>query len=327
MITYQRLFIIICLAFTSLTAKKPATSAITNDTQTGGRLGDQLILYWKAKVLADMYDMPFFYTPFREYGEDLMMSKKENRLNKAKIKTFKNIVRINATYNCEKKLNRNNNTLYLLDFHAPVQKLGFHFGYNKKGIQQHLKKMLQPLKPPMKIFRPKTILSVAVHVRTGGGYDTVSEKRGGIAWQVLYPCKFAPTSFYINQMKYLYELLGKKPFYVHIFTDDQQPQRIAQEFKNALKDLPITFATRTEGNAHNANVIDDFIAMTQFDCIIRPQSGLSKMAEFIGNPSIAIIPKKAHWENGTIVVNEVKVIKKIKSFYGKSHKSITTYLC
>lgn len=303
-------------------AKTQATSAVTYDTTTASRLGDQILLYTRAKAFAHKYKLPLLYQPFT-YSDQLVMHTQEKQFQQSDLAQFSRVANANTT---KEKVTQDSNTLYLVtwcgnNFQAWY---GTDWGKVKSGnkqLHQEIVQMIQPLTPTQEVFRPADQTSVAVHVRRGGGYDPTTfgdEIRTHLpyhSWFRAYfadktfPLKFPPIQFYIDQLRSLSKMLGDKPLYAHIFTDHQNPQAIIDVFHKALGDLPITFGARLAGNAHNTNVLDDFFAMTQFDCLIRAQSYLSIAAQMVSKHRIVISPTHHHWENDALIIDKVLVEK------------------
>jgi hypothetical protein len=61
------------------------------------------------------------------------------------------------------------------------------------------------------------------------------------------------------------------------------------------------------GNRYDKNVLKDFFAMTKFDCLIRPASSFSVIAEIMGDFKVIIQPKKFHWESQQLIIDEVSI--------------------
>jgi len=306
-----------------------ATSAITyklNLGRHGGRLGDCLINYIKAKWISYSNNIPL-YCPKFKYSEKLMLSKIEKRYNKKMDKQYKKRVVmpngktiIRDSQYCFKKhkeaifnnkIEKDKNFLYVSNYYANIT-----INWDDKNFIKELKKTIAPVKPIKKPEIPKNMISVALHVRKGGGYDPplLSKKTLPLlSKKILYadqkwPLKFPPDNYYIAQIKKLHEILDKQPLYIYIFTDDQNPQKIAEEYKNALKIENITFAWREKNNAHNKNVIQDLFEMTYYDCLIRALSNFGAIADIVGNFHIVIHPEGSyHWEGDKLIIDKVKI--------------------
>ncbi len=62
-----------------------------------------------------------------------------------------------------------------------------------------------------------------------------------------------------------------------------------------LRDYPITFGCREKGNRHDANQMEDFFGMMEFDCLIRSVSNFTLMHTVIGDYLAIITPKHCMW--------------------------------
>ncbi len=166
--------------------------------------------------------------------------------------------------------------------------------------------MLSPVGNISALETPPTMLSIAVHVRRGGGVDLpLCQKKPASTTHFAdkkWPAKFPPHSFYIEQIRHIAQQHRGVPLYVHIFTDDPNPSEIVDIYKKALAEFSITFGCRQKGNKHDCNVLDDLFAMKDFDFLIRPESGLSLFSQILGNHKLVIYPLHATWQDDTTLI-------------------------
>jgi len=315
------------------------------------RFGDQLVIYSKAKWLSYKYNIPFLLVPFKK-SEKLQLFDKEKHCSKLAYNLYPILYSIFGRYVKVRTENHITETLQkkwqlpTLFISRISTKLQEHIAYNtdytntawfssllyELTIQHpdfgaHLKSMLQPKAHIEKLTLPKDKITVAVHIRKGGGFDpklasiqyydtskynteykeidisndninnitqimqhTTKTDRKLIQKQEysdqLWPEKFPPEQYYVEQIKKLSQILKNKPLYVHIFTDDQHPNTLKKRIKKAVNSTHITFAC----NKHKASVLQDFFAVTQFDCLIRASSGFSYFSQVFGNHKIIIYP-------------------------------------
>lgn len=299
------------------------TSAITYDLNGAGRFGDQLSVYYKAKAVSLKYDLPLLYKN-NGYFNQLVMDTKEKHFSFLDKIRYKNIVRFKP--GDHPVINNKNNTLYILDCSFDIEECGIDQAFLRdQNFLDNLNSMIKPNKQLTEIFLPSDKITIAVHVRKGGGYDAplfssikemlISSSEDGKKFSsndhyadVLFPCKFPTDEFYISQIKVLSTMFHDKPLYVYIFTDDQNPNAMVKKYKNAVAKPNITFACREVGNSFNINVLEDFFSMAKFDCLIRPASSLSYMAEAIGNHKIIIFPEKCTWKDNSMIIEKVTLI-------------------
>jgi hypothetical protein len=250
------------------------SSAITWQPN-GGRFGDNLLSYSKAKWLSSMYDIPLLYLPFT-YSDQLMMHEYEQLYTPDIDQQFETIIHLPAS--TDYALSPDSNTLYISHWQTPV----IIDWFNMNFIEE-LRKTIAPRNNIEKIMIPTNVVSIAAHVRNGGGYDSQQEKER-------CPLRFAPEEFFIAQIERIAMMFPQNTLYVHIFTDHPEPTTLVKKFNNALHNPRIGFGCRTEHNTHSSNVLEDFFSMMDFDCLIRPGSHFSRFVERLGNNKVVIYP-------------------------------------
>jgi hypothetical protein len=100
--------------------------------------------------------------------------------------------------------------------------------------------------------------------------------------------------------------------YIYIFTDHPEPALIEGKFLRELSvwgiENDVQIDCRRLGNTHSQNVLEDMFSMTQFDCVIHPDSSLSRFAAIIAAPILEIKP--SHWaecrkgEDGSLILDK-----------------------
>lgn len=319
----------------------------------GGRFGDNIVSYCKTKWLSYKYKIPLFFKPFG-YSECLTMSKLERIIGKDDRKKIKKIIKIFSESELNSHLKEaKEDTLFVVVWETFISKEHIYLStIRNQKFGSEIKKMLQPLCIKQKINLPQDRISVAVHVRKGGGFkgdgelysdqyfDTtkllvsyriveitkcleyiepklqgqtetlnpcLSHDNSGFwmdsdndnppknSLDISYPTKAPPEQYYVDQIKKLNALLGFVPMYIYVFTDDQKPLELVERFKRCLNASNILFETRTSENSHKTNIIEDFYAMSQFDCLIGSSSHFSWAAQMLGHHKIVIKPKHTHW--------------------------------
>ena len=134
------------------------------------RFGNNIITYAKAKWISQEYNIPFVYTPFK-YSELLNLDKLEKKYEKD---SFEQITRIMNDENLLKE--SNTSTLYVTEEKFNSKKGGgfwsvYDTTIKKPEFKKELLKMINPLNKIDTIQLPHHRISIAVHVRKGGGYD------------------------------------------------------------------------------------------------------------------------------------------------------------
>ncbi len=322
-------------------------SAVTYDTQWGGRFGDQTLMYVKARWIAYKVNLPFYYKPFK-YSDQLMMHELDVHWAQSKMKKFVTVENICTTkmryrdlyVNVDKYIKRNKKILYEIHYYFHPHNWGVAPElYDSQEVSMwrdmladeefcaDLRRVIQPRGPIETLNLPKDMVTVAVHVRKGGGFDTPlfsvqlygDEKKdfdischceiGRMNYiDCAYPLKFPPDLFYVTQIKRVSNLYHNVPMYVHIFTDDSYPEKLVERYKSMIDSPNITFGCRQSGNCHDKNVLEDLFSMAQFDCLIRSGSNFPQIAQLIGNHKVVIYPKGANWKS-VLVVDDVGIMQ------------------
>jgi len=269
-------------------------SAITYELN-GGRFGDNLRSYAIAKWLSLQYNLPLLYLPF-PYSDELMIAELEQSYSIEADGGFKDIVYLPSSR--ELKLKNNNNALYVSHWRARVK-----LDWNSQVFVEQLRRTIAPRYHIDKVAIPAGYLSVAVHVRNGGGFvvDTEQEKER-------CPLRFVPEEFFIDQVARIADMFPDQSIYVHIFTDHPQPAELAQKFHKTLHNDRVIFGYREVGNSHKSYVLEDFFSMMDFDCLVRPGSHFSRFVERLGTNKIVIYPYSVKKNSqGTSVIDVVAV--------------------
>src|ERR1700742_2068654 len=92
--TYFFILSLVSIPFYCLTKNDP--SAITWEPN-GGRFGDNLLSYSRAKWLSYQYNIPLLYLPFR-YSDQLRLHQNENMYSLENVHQFKKTIRIPAQF-------------------------------------------------------------------------------------------------------------------------------------------------------------------------------------------------------------------------------------
>lgn len=269
-------------------------SAITWEPN-GGRFGDNLLSYSRAKWISYKYNIPVLYLPFK-YSDQLMIHEQETMYTQELAQQFSNTVYLPTKL--KHRLLSQESTLYVSHWNVDID-----IDWFDSAFTEELKKNIAPRQPLEKVAIPENCISIAVHVRNGGGFvvDTEQEKER-------CPLRFVPDEFYIDQIARITNMFPKQNLYVHIFTDHLEPKTLKKKFKKALNNPRITFGYREQGNYHNANVLEDFFSMMDFDCLIRPGSHYSRFVQRLGSNKIVIYPEsfKATSE-GKKIINVINI--------------------
>lgn len=256
---------------------------------TIGRFGDQLITWLKAQWAAHIKRLSSVYVPFL-YSDHLNLCQSDNA--EAPGHTSQRASNLDNIVSCDDK------TLYVLDYNFKdprwrpmvANEEWKHFDdmfFAMKRDVTFFKKVFQKMKPSHEVALvqpPKHSISVAVHMRTGG--DWPPDK----TWPYHRYLRFLPLDYYGHQIAFIAQHFKSRPLYVYIFTDDSNPTALVEQLKKIAQSPYITWDWRKTTNRHDLNVIEDMWSMAQFNCLIRPWSQLSRIAEFLGNHQLVTFP-------------------------------------
>lgn len=282
------------------------------DPTKSGRFGDKLMQYTKALWVADQYKMPFIYTPFK-YSDQLKMHGQLGNGNQQHEKLIKIHEKRDTNGSDSDK-----NKIYLISYYFKAdnwQKPFFVHTWSQlidnEPFLEKLREHIAPVSKLSKIDIPEDRISIAVHIRKGsqGDLPLYSDRSTRAAYaDKLWPYKFPPESYYIEQIKRLSEMLNNAPIYAYIFTDDSDPLKLMNRIKISVKKNNILFNIRAKGDSV-PHVLNDFFGMIQFDVLIRGGSNFSQMVQLVGQFKIIIFPKHAEWDGDTMKL-DVGIIDK-----------------
>lgn len=278
----------------------PEKKAVTY--QLTGRLGNNLIAYLHAKWIAWKYDLPFLYKPF-PYSDQYALHDREKHYYTVWHEKFKR--QVNLVDLTLLKI-APNSTLFRVPYFRDdgpragiSKKIFFRTEWNNPEFRSLVKTLLQPRFSMDTIKPPENMLSVLVHVRTGGGFDALHER-------LRFPDKFPPHSYYIEALRKLSKHFDHPPIYAYIMTDDPHVAEIAQHYKSALQGRSnIFFDYRKTATGPSVNVMEDFHSIPNFDCLIRGDSTFSIIATLLAHFKVIVRPKKCHVNNSEIIVDEI----------------------
>lgn len=293
---------------------KNRPAAITFELN-GGRFGDNISTYCKAKIFSYKYDIPLLYTPF-EYSDQLTLDLTETKYSTEKASSFDAIVSVKTEDDVKK--NKNKNVLLVINFYTSSPGL-YEYGFNNPSFAYEIKQLLTPINLPDSIEKNNNEVTIALHVRKGGGFDAPlaseqSSKKPGQYADQQWPTKFPPDQFYIDQLRMMRKLIAaEKKMIIYLFTDDRDPEKLAKRYQEKLSDIPLVWRYRTTGNSHNAHVVEDFYLMAQCDCLIRSTSLLARASQLLGKHEIIIYPITGYWVEDTLTINPVGIIMRDSS--------------
>ncbi len=272
----------------------------------GGRFGDNLSSYCRAKWLSLKNNIPLLYQPF-EHSEQLMLHERELKISKKVLKQFSKKVTIPSS--SRYSLNKDTGILYEHVWQSCVP-----VNWRDQEFLHEIKQCIAPRRVKQDIVIPTDCIAVAVHMRTPGWFHVDCGRA-----IFCHPLKYVTYDYYIEQIKRIAAMFPDQKIYVHIFTDHENPSELIQLFKEKINNDCIMYGYRKKGNNWRSYVVEDFFAMTQFDCLIRVKSMFSIYAERLGNYKIVICPKLAVRKGN---LHEVKKVV-VKTMTEKGYKTCT----
>ena len=315
--TFVLLFVLFLISFSRLlseeTSGNPLKHAVTYSF-SGGRFGDNLLSYFHAKWVSYKYGIKLLYKPFR-FSDGLKVHVLHEQYspsypgkyppyfcvkNATEIESLlKGSALIDIGYFPESDWERKHVSYAHLWPYIRVD-------WEDSGFRKQLQEEVQPIIPLEKLLIPKGLISVACHLRRGGSFDTESTVLNA-------PLKFPPSSFFVSEIQELLQLFQGETLYVYLFTDDQNPIALKNEFERIFQGSPVILDCRLTKNAPNLHVLDDFFAMTQFDCSIHGESNFAFCAGKISDYLYESQASTFHWVGNQLVIDTVtRKIKKEK---------------
>lgn len=348
----------------SLANKSEATCAITC-RQEGGRLGDDVYAYVFAKWLSYKYDIHFYATPFNN-SDAFAINTTDSLLSEEIKNTFTNIINIQNEDELIQSLRTcTKPTLFTIGFGTGPDYASFlveNFQWpdlytnmfyritKHHAFAAYLKKSLVINDDLVsnKICLPQDKITVAVHIRKGSGNDLdlrsiqyndeceqiINHKirregplRGS---DTIWPLKFPPEQYYVDQIIKLSNLLSNVPLFVYVFTDDKDPNKIVKRLKKRVTLPNITFSCR-QGDVSNVHcnqkaLMEDIWNMAQFDCLIKTQSSLSMISQLIGNTKIIIYPRDSKTRAEPALNQLMLTITDVSIIFYNQHTKFSKFL-
>lgn len=274
----------------------------------GGRMGDKLVCHAHAKWVAHHYHLPLLTQPF-PYAEAFALSTLYPSLGSSGFK-FAHEMHPRNHREISEALSTPS-TLFIIDFfaetdfesgHYPYTGTYFYTNWRDRGFLNSLRQDFAPQVALEKPMLDDSDVHVAVHVRLGGGFDDPT------ALQTFAPhaLKSPQHSFYLKQIQRIAKIFPDQSIQLHLFTDDPDPEALVTMYRDVLNNPRLHFTYRATQNGHDRHVLDDFFAMSAYDCLIHPQSYFSSMASLLGDFAVRITPIHATWKTTYWVMDQVE---------------------
>lgn len=264
---------------------------------SGGRFGDNLIAYFHAKWVSYKFNIPILIQEFK-YSNQLVIHQQEkkmltNSINEFKVSELKKFKKIINFERGDIPSFPEEDTLYIIPYFSEIldeyTQKGvnwpyFKINWNDRQFKNILKKLIAPINKLNLINIPTHKISIAIHLRTGRGYEENLD--------TAFPLKSPHLNFYINSIKKIVKFFKNKPLFIFIFSDDPNPEKFVDTLRKHAPSDKIEWAYR-KNNFHDANVLEDFFNLINFDCIIRSESNFSLCASKLTDYLVEISPQKA----------------------------------
>lgn len=199
------------------TLKNKGQCAITYKLEKWRRLGDNITTYCKAKYFECVYHVPLLYKPF-EYSDQFELHAKETFFTQEQAQQFSKTVPINTVQDFEDALKSGQSVLCECHFLTATPWL-YKFSRDHLDFEQEIKKMFTPTIPLEPLPKPESVVTIAVHVRKGGGFDNplastqeyaIDEQVKGIylrkknmagSYTIIWPINWPPGPKYCDEVK------------------------------------------------------------------------------------------------------------------------------
>ncbi len=276
---------------------------------SGGRFGDNLLAYLHAKWISYRHQMPLLYKPF-PYSSCLALDEIELPYDP---NYHEKLITSYITKDFDSRYRPKTITpkLYICayfpesnweraTFLSPKERQHcFEIDWKDLGFREIAKQMILPKRSYSLTHPPAGRISIALHVREGGGYDTGDFNMGFLT-------KFPPIEFYVQGLLEVIRQFPGKSFYCFLFTDALDPLSLLEVFKKSVpSDTKIIFDCREQNNAHTQNVLEDFYSLFLFDVLIHPQSNFSIIPALLHDYAITFSPSSATKINRSVTIDEV----------------------
>lgn len=242
---------------------------------SGGRLGDNLLSYLHARWIAHRDGVPLIYRPFP--GSDAFALSQEPTpiLPAVEIPYFPEP----SQKNCH-----------------PL----FSVPWNDPTFLAEVRATLQPTTTHTLLSLPSDKITLCVHIRRGGTFDTPSVR-------LEQPLKFPPDSFYIEQIARVATIFRGLPLYVFLMTDDLEPTELLTRYQKAIPLANIEWHSRIQPPE---NDLDDFFSIPLFDCLIFCDSNFSLVASKLGDYALTIAPTRYIKKKGNVRITDAAMTYK-----------------
>jgi hypothetical protein len=287
---------------------KPSSNLQTANAVTytfsGGRLGDNLLSYFHARWLSYKYGLPLLYKPFL-YSDQFSLHNMDQR--EGKDFSFKNVISLSKESDIQAAPS---SSLFISPYFPETRSEYewcnlswlpfFNVDWEDPGFREEVVKCLQPKHSVKTLTLPSNCITVALHIRRGDEANFPAYRT--------WPLKFVPDDYYIQQIQRMAKIFSNEKLYIHLFTNDNNPQLIVKKYKKILNNPKITFSYQEVKDENK--LLEDFFSIPKFDCCILCQSNFSVIASKLGNYLVLIIPVHTVMKDNKPMIDEIDLIFK-----------------
>ncbi len=276
--------------FSTLVAKDAVTYNYWNT-----RFGDKLICYLHAKWISYRWGIPLLYKPF-DYSSKLVMDREEIPYDPYFIDYNRDFTIKNLSLFARDIKQHGLATLYAVPYFPEdpfeIEKdpqgwsHAFKVEWKDPGFRKVVQELIAPIDPIETIKPAPERVNVALHFRSGRGFDPDARKSD-------LPTKFPPFDFYVEGLKKVIELFDSYEISCFIFTDDPEPEKLMKRFQKAIAPDRILFNCRSEAGCVQDLVLEDFFSLFNFDILIRGGSNYSMVPSLIHDFALVYSPRSA----------------------------------
>lgn len=281
---------------------------------SGGRFGDNLLALSHAAWLSYALDIPLIYEPF-PFSDRLLVHTDSKVFNKHVCKEFheqklwsisdyeKLLHMLESGMRSQKTVLRvpyypDGEAMYEFERHPDWFPLYMQIDWDDCEFKKLLRSYIALVQPLPKISMPEGRVSVAIHMRKGGGVDHQG-------WELDNPLKSPPDTYYIEALQCLCRIVNK-PMYVFLFTDHLKPLELQEYMSKAFEGKDIIFDSRKD---HVPDLLEDFFAMEGFDYLIRSGSNFSLLPSKLFSYKGVISPLRETRSNDGLLAIEQMLLE------------------
>ncbi len=296
----------------------------------GGRTGDKLIHLVKSLWVAHRSGLELYITPF-PYSDHLAVYYTERHYREGMEGEFREKITVKST-GAINRSTRNDVWMTVGFFYKPAMWKLYEVGTWSELLEDAA--FRQSLRQKIAFARPYTFqppsdrgVTVALHIRRGGGHDeplfsrqyfdydiaSISQnqrqkecRQSGVA-EKNFPHKFPPMQYYVEALKLLADRLKDVPLYVYLYTDSDHPRGLIDEIEWRVNRPNITFDCHSLPSGANTLVLEDMIAMSRYDVLIRGGSNYPQISHLIGKHKLVIYPLDYFWYQDCLIMSPIKL--------------------